>query len=103
MSTNKPPMTLYFRENLSNVHMDGSHMDNRFGQAFANRKRKADVGPYVHLQQFKSDLIKRAEQLAIAAAEAAECDLAYPLDDCVNYWLLDAYDELAKEIIEGKA
>ena len=49
MSDNKPPMTLYFRENISNIHMDGSHMDNRFGQAFAPRKRESDVGPYVHM------------------------------------------------------
>lgn len=98
----KPPMTLYFRENISSVHMDGSHMDNRFGHAFASRKRESDVGPYVHMEQFKAALIERAEKLAINAAEAAKSDLPYPLDDCVNYWLLDAYDELAKEIAEGK-
>ena len=62
MSTNKPPMTLYFRENISNVHMDGSHMDNRFGQAFANRKRESDVGPYIFKNWLKEELIKRAKE-----------------------------------------
>lgn len=55
-NTAKPPTVLYFRENISTVYMDGSHMDNRFGHAFANRKRKSDVGPYVHLGQFKEEV-----------------------------------------------
>ena len=61
MSDNKPPMTLYFRENISTVHMDGSHMDNRFGQAFANRKRESDVGPYIHLKQFMEEVERQAD------------------------------------------
>jgi len=62
MSTNKPPMTLYFRENISTVHMDGSHMEYRFGQAFANRKRESDVGPYILKAWFKEELLKRAKE-----------------------------------------
>ena len=62
MTTNKPPRTLYFRENVSNVHMDGSHMDNRFGQAFASRKREADVGPYILKDWLQEELLKRARE-----------------------------------------
>lgn len=62
MNNNKPPMTLYFRENLSTVHMDGSHMDNRFGQAFATRKRESDVGPYILKDCLKGELLKRAKE-----------------------------------------
>ena len=61
MSDNKPPRTLYFRENVSNVYMDGSHMDNRFGQAFASRKRESDVGPYIFKNWLNEELIKRAK------------------------------------------
>jgi len=61
MSDNKPPMTLYYLENISNVHMDGSHMDNRLGQSFASRKRASDVGPYVLRDWLKEELIKRAK------------------------------------------
>lgn len=59
--TPKPPPVLYFRENFSTVYMDGSHMDNRFGHAFANKKRESDVGPYVHLDQFLEEVATRAE------------------------------------------
>ena len=62
MSDNKPPMTLYFRENISTVHMDGSHMDNRFGQAFASRKRESDVGPYIFKDWLKDELLKLARE-----------------------------------------
>jgi len=62
MSDNKPPMTLYFRENCSTVYMDGSHMNNRFGQAFATRKRAADVGPYILKAWLKEELLKRAKE-----------------------------------------
>jgi hypothetical protein len=62
MTTNKPPMTLYFRENISTVYMDISHMDNRFGQAFASRKREADVGPYILKDWLKEELLKRARE-----------------------------------------
>jgi len=61
MSDNNPPRTLYFRENLSNVYMDGSHMDNRFGQAFDSRRRESDVGPYVLKDWLNEELIKRAK------------------------------------------
>lgn len=60
-NTQKLPMVLYFRENISTVFMDGSHMNNRFGQAFAIRKRESDVGPYVHLGQFVEEVEKRAK------------------------------------------
>jgi len=62
VSDNKPPMTLYFRENLSTVYRDGSHMNNRFGQAFASRKREADVGPYILKDWLKEELLKRARE-----------------------------------------
>ena len=62
MSDNKPPMTLYFRENISTVYMDGSHMDNRFGQAFATRKRESDVGPYILKDCLKEELLQRAKE-----------------------------------------
>jgi len=61
MSDNKPPRTLYFRENISNVHMDGSHMDNRFGQAFGLRRRESDVGPYILKDWLNEELLKRAK------------------------------------------
>jgi len=61
MTTNKPPMTLYFRENISTVYMDNSHMYNRFGQAFASRKRESDVGPYIFKNWLNEELIKRAK------------------------------------------
>ena len=91
MTTNKPPMTLYFRENISTVHMDGSHMDNRFGQAFANRKRESDVGPYVHMEQFMAEVERRAD------ANHATTMRQYSSD------FMEAIQELAKEIMEGKA
>ena len=62
MSDNKPARTLYFRENVSNVHMDGSHMDNRFGQAFASRKRESDVGPYILKDWLMDELLKLARE-----------------------------------------
>ena len=62
MTTKKPPMTLYFRENISTVHMDNSHMDNRFGQSFASRKRETDVGPYIFKGWLKEELLKRAKE-----------------------------------------
>jgi len=62
MSDNKPPRALYFRENVSNVYMDNSHMYNRFGQAFASRKREADVGPYILKDWLKEELLKRAKE-----------------------------------------
>jgi hypothetical protein len=62
MNDTKPPMTLYFRENISTVHMGGSHMDNRFGQAFATRKRESDVGPYIFKAWLQEELLKRAKQ-----------------------------------------
>jgi hypothetical protein len=62
MSDNKPPRTLYFRENVSNVYMDNSHMYNRFGQAFASRKREADVGPYILKDFLMEELLKRAKK-----------------------------------------
>jgi hypothetical protein len=94
---NKPPMTVW-------LAFDAVDCFDRNEDCGASdlKNHHHHIGPYVNLEQFKSDLIKRAEQLAIDAAEAAECDLPYPLDDCVNYWLLDAYDELAKEIEDGK-
>jgi len=95
MSDNKPPMTVW-------LDPDEESQSVIWG-IWVNRPSEHRIGPYVHMEQFKSALIERAEQLAIADAEAAESDLPYPLDDCVNYWLLDAYDELAKEIMEGKA
>jgi hypothetical protein len=62
MSDNKPARTLYFRENVSNVYMDGSHMDNRFGQAFASRKRESDVGPYILKDWLMDELLKLARE-----------------------------------------
>ena len=62
MNDTKPPMTLYFRENISTVHMGGSHMDNRFGQAFGLRRREADVGPYILNDWLKEELLKRARE-----------------------------------------
>jgi hypothetical protein len=85
MSNNKPPMTLYFRENLSTVYMDGSHMDNRFGHAFANRKRESDFGPYVHMEQFMDEVERRAGE---CAEEGLSFDGAF----------VDIARELAKEI-----
>ena len=91
MSDNKPPMTLYFRENISTIYMDGSHMNNRFGQAFANRKREADVGPYVHLKHFMEEVERRASPVRFQhARNSAEA----------GYY---AMLELAKEIMEGKS
>ena len=93
MSDNKPPRTLYFRENVSNVYMDGSHMDNRFGQAFATRKRESDVGPYVHLEQFMEEVERRAVKLFAKSFHTAT------LSECVSQSL----KELAKEIEERKS
>ena len=55
-------MTLYFRENISTVHMDGSHMDNRFGQAFGLRRRDSDVGPYILKDWLREELLKRSKE-----------------------------------------
>lgn len=93
MSDNKPPMTLYFRENLSTVYMDGSHMHNRFGQAFANRKRESDVGPYVHLGQFMAEVERRAVKLFGKSFHNAT------MSECVSQSL----KEIAKEIEERKS
>jgi len=92
MSDNKPPMTLYFRENISTVYMDGSHMDNRFGQAFANRRRESDVGPYVHLKQFIEEVERRAVKLFGKSFHNAT------MSECVSQSL----KELAQEIEEEK-
>ena len=98
-NTPKPPMTLYLQNEQSLNEEQWRDDDVTWCR---DKIFRHDVGPYVHLEQFKAALIERAEKLAINAAEAAKSDLPYPLDDCVNYWLLDAYDELAKEIKEGK-
>ena len=91
MSDNKPPRTLYFRENVSNVYMDGSHMDNRFGQAFATRKRESDVGPYVHLEQFMEEVERRAG----SNPKTRSWDMS------LGEAKAEAMQELAKEIEEG--
>lgn len=87
--TQKPPLVLYFRENISTVFMDGSHMNNRFGQAFANRKRESDDGPYVHLDQFMEEVEKRSCQ------KIGNQILKHPRYDAI------ALRELAKELKEG--
>ena len=92
MSDNNPPRTLYFRENVSNVYMDNSHMYNRFGQAFASRRRESDVGTYVHLEQFMEEVERQAVKLFAKSFHTST------LPDCVSQSL----KELAKEIQEGK-
>lgn len=89
MSDNKPPITLYFRENISTVHMDGSHMVHRFGHAFENRKRESDVGPYVNLKQFMNETERVAEE-----NKASMLKYGWTIE----YLCWKAIQELAKEI-----
>lgn len=99
----KPPMVLYFRGNISTVYMDGSHMDNRFGHAFANRKRESEVGPYVHLDQFLAEVKRRAKAMVEKDAEENHMHLPAPAEDLKSFWTDEAIKQLTKEIEEGKA
>jgi len=98
--TLKPPMVIYFRENISTVYMDGSHMDNRFGHAFANKNRESDVGPYVHLDQFLAEVERRALGDAHNQAETAEVNMPYPDEDVIMLWFRETAIKLAKELKE---
>lgn len=96
--TPKPPPVLYFRENISTVYMDGSHMDDRFGHAFANKKRESDVGPYVHLDQFLAQVERRADRRASDIAQRMGGEYYTP-----DYYWAEKARQLAKAIKEGKA
>lgn len=78
-------------------------MDNRFGHAFANRKRESEVGPYVHLDQFLAEVRRRAKAMVEKDAEENHMHLPAPAEDLKSFWTDEAIKQLTKEIEEGKA
>jgi hypothetical protein len=88
MSDNKPPMTLYL-QNEHPLHEEPWRDDDVTW--CRDKIFRHDVGPYVQLQQFMEEVERRAD--AKHATEMRQ----YSSD------FMEATQELAKEIMEGKA
>ena len=88
MSDNKPPMTLY----LQNEHPLHEELWRDDDVTWCRDKIfRHDVGPYVNLEQFMAEVERRAD------ANHATTMRQYSSD------FMEAIQELAKEIMEGKA
>ena len=88
MSDNKPPMTLYL-QNEHPLHEEPWRDDDVTW--CRDMIFRHDVGPYVQLQQFMEEVERRAD------ANHATTMRQYSSD------FMEAIQELAKEIMEGKA
>ena len=88
MTTNKPPMTLYL-QNEHPLHEEPWRDDDVTW--CRDKIFRHDVGPYVHLKQFMAEVERRASPVRFQhARNSAEA----------GYY---AMQELAREIMEGKA
>jgi hypothetical protein len=89
MSDNKPPMTVWASDDI-NAPVMGCNGPKR-GHWCSVRSQVFRHGPYVHLEQFMEEVERRAD--AKHATEMRQ----YSSD------FMEAMQELAKEIMEGKA
>ena len=88
MTTNKPPMTVWLAFNA----VDCFDRNEDCG-ASDLKNHHHHIGPYVHLEQFKEEVERRAVKLFGKSFHNAT------MSECVSQSL----KELAKEIMEGKA
>ena len=89
MSDNKPPMTVWASDDI-NAPVMGCNGPKR-GHWCSVRSQVFRHGPYVHLEQFMEEVERRAD--AKHATEMRQ----YSSD------FMEATQELAKELMEGKA
>ena len=89
MSDNKPPMTVWASDDI-NAPVMGCNGPKR-GHWCSVRSQVFRHGPYVHLEQFMEEVERRAD------ANHATTMRQYSSD------FMEAIQELAKEIMEGKA
>lgn len=85
--TPKPPMVVWLDVDGTSDRPEGR----RFWGNWSNSKLAHDNGPYVHLEQFMEEVERRAD------AKHATTMRQYSSD------FMEAMQELAKEIMEGKA
>ena len=95
---NKLPMTVWLDRHAAGVQTLGFYSPNK--ECLHVEGNMTTFGPYVHLEQFMEEVERRAKQICNDSRKGN-----WVCDSMINHHLYvsDAMQELAKEIMEGKA